>query len=210
MSDLRILPAGALDSIKQAVHLLLAGGVVAFPTDTVYGLGAHGFIATGIGDLYALKRREREKAIALLIARLDDLAAVAAQVPEMAWRLAEQFWPGPLTLVVPKSPAVLDVLTAGGGTVAVRMPAHETALQLIRALDAPLAATSANLSGEPEAVTAKQVKAVFGSQLRIILDGGRCPGGVASTVVDMAVSPVLIRRRGPVANEVEAFLSRTQ
>ncbi len=210
MADLRVLPARAPDSIDQAVRLLRAGGVVAFPTDTVYGLGAHGFNATGIRELYMLKRREREKAIALLIARPDDLTTVAAHVPAVAWRLAEQFWPGPLTLVVPKASAALDVLTAGGDTVAVRMPAHEAALQLILSLDAPLAATSANLSGEPDAVTARQVKTVFGDQLRVILDGGRCPGGVASTVVDVTVSPVLIRRRGPVADEVEAFLSRTQ
>jgi L-threonylcarbamoyladenylate synthase len=210
MADSRVLPADEPDNIKQAVRLLRAGGVVAFPTDTVYGLGAHGFIASAIEELYVLKRREREKAIALLIAGLDDLRAVAAEVPAVAWRLAEQFWPGPLTLVLPKASAVLDVLTASGQSVAVRMPAHEMALRLIRSLDAPLAATSANLSGEPEAVTARQVEAVFGDQLRVILDGGRCPGGVASTVVDVTVSPVLIRRRGPVADEVAALLSETQ
>ncbi len=210
MADLRVLPAGASDSVKQAVRLLLAGGVVALPTDTVYGLGAHGFMASAIEELYVLKRREREKAIPLLISHMDDLRAVAAQVPEVAWRLAEEFWPGPLTLVLPRASAVLDVLTASGDTVAVRMPAHEVALRLIRALDAPLAATSANVSGEPEAVTARQVEEVFGDQLRVILDGGRCPGGVASTVVDVTVSPVLIRRRGPVADKVEALLSKTQ
>lgn len=210
MADVRVLSAGEPDSIERAVGLLRAGGVVAFPTDTVYGLGAHGFMASAIEKLYVLKRRERDKAIALLIASLDDLRAVSAKVPEVAWRLAEQFWPGPLTLVLPKAAAVLDVLTAGGETVAVRMPAHEMALQLMQSLDAPLAATSANLSGEPEAVTARQVGAVFGDQLQVILDGGRCPGGVASTVVDVTVSPVLIRRRGPVADEVEAFLSKTQ
>jgi L-threonylcarbamoyladenylate synthase len=132
---------------------------------------------------------------------------VAVEVPEVAWRLAERFWPGPLTMVVPKAAAVLDVLTAGGPCVAVRVPAHDAVLRLIAALRAPLAATSANLSGQREAVTADEVQAVFGAQLQLILNGGRCAGGVASTVVDVTVTPARIRRRGAVAQEVEAFLA---
>lgn len=201
-----VLHAGP-KAIERAVAVLRHGGVVAFPTDTVYGLGAHSGIAVAIEKLFQVKERERLKAIPLLIARAEDLSTVAAQVPEIAWRLAERFWPGPVTLVVPRAATVLDVLTGGAPSVAVRVPAHEIALQLIAKLDAPLAATSANLSGQPETVTAKEVREALGERVRLILDGGRCPGGVASTVIDVTVSPPSIRRRGAMVNEVQAFLS---
>jgi L-threonylcarbamoyladenylate synthase len=195
------------EAIRRAAAVLRRGGVVAFPTDTVYGLGAHSSIASAIEKLFELKERERLKAIPLLIARAEDLATVAAHVPDIAWRLAERFWPGPVTLVVPKAPTVLDVLTGGATSVAVRVPAHEVALQLIAALGKPLAATSANLSGQPEAVTAEEVCEALGGRVRLLLDGGPCPGGVASTVVDVTASTPLIRRRGAMVDKVEAFLS---
>jgi len=205
-----LVPAMQKESLRRAVALLHRGGVVAFPTDTVYGLGAHSGIATAIEKLFQIKERERIKAIPLLIARTEDLTTVAAQVPEVAWRLAERFWPGPVTLVVPKAATVLDVLTGGAPSVAVRVPAHEVALQLIAALGAPLAATSANLSGRPEAVTAAEVREGLRGRVRLILDGGRCPGGVASTVVDVTVDPPVIGRRGAMANEVEGFLAKVR
>ncbi len=195
------------EAIQRAVAVLRRGGVVAFPTDTVYGLGAHSGMATAIEKLFQVKERERLKAIPLLIARAEDLATVAVQVPDIAWRLAERFWPGPVTLVVPKGATVLDVLTGGATSVAVRVPAHAVALQLIAALGAPLATTSANLSGQPEAVTAEEVREALEGRVRLLLDGGRCPGGVASTVVDVTANPPSIRRRGAMVNEVEAFLS---
>jgi L-threonylcarbamoyladenylate synthase len=164
-------------------------------------------MATAIEKLFQVKERERLKAIPLLIARAEDLATVAVQVPDIAWRLAERFWPGPVTLVVPKGATVLDVLTGGATSVAVRVPAHAVALQLIAALGAPLATTSANLSGQPEAVTAEEVREALEGRVRLLLDGGRCPGGVASTVVDVTANPPSIRRRGAMVNEVEAFLS---
>jgi len=207
MADVCILPASRSGSIERAVVVLRGGGVVAFPTDTVYGLGAHSFIASAIEKLYEVKERGRQKAIPLLIARVEDVVTVAVQVPEMAWRLAEHFWPGPVTLVLPQADAVLDVLTGGANSVAVRVPAHATALRLISALGVPLAATSANLSGQPEAVTAEEVREVLGERVELILDGGRCPGGVPSTVVDVTTVPPIIRRRGALVTEVEAFLS---
>ncbi len=207
MADVCILPASRSGSIERAVVVLRGGGVVAFPTDTVYGLGAHSFIASAIEKLYEVKGRGRQKAIPLLIARIEDVVTVAVQVPEMAWRLAEHFWPGPVTLVLPQADAVLDVLTGGANSVAVRVPAHATALRLISALGVPLAATSANLSGQPEAVTAEEVREVLGKRVELILDGGRCPGGVPSTVVDVTTVPPIIRRRGALVTEVEAFLS---
>jgi L-threonylcarbamoyladenylate synthase len=207
MADL--LPAGDAQSIQRAVEVMLAGGVTAFPTDTVYGLGAHSGLDSAIETLYALKGRERQKAIALLLASVEEVQGVAVEVPDVAWGLAERFWPGPMTLVVRKAPGVSEVLAGGSDTVAVRVPAHAVTLQLISALGAPLAATSANLSGQSEAITAEEVRRVFGDRIKLILDGGPCPGGVASTVVDVTVHPALIRRRGPVGAEIEAYLSRS-
>jgi len=195
------------EDIRRAVAVLRRGGVVALPTDTVYGLGAHSGMAGAIEKLFQVKERERLKAIPLLIARIEHLAGVAARVPAIAWQLAERFWPGPVTLVVPKAATVLDVLTGGAPSVAVRLPAHELALQLITALGVPLATTSANLSGKPETVTAEEVHEALRGRVRVILDGGRCPGGVASTVVDVTAGPPTILRRGAMVNEVEAFLA---
>ena len=206
MSRVALLPASQPGSIERAVALLRAGEVVALPTDTVYGLGTHGFLAAAIEKLYAIKGREETKAIPLLIARVEDVEHVAEDVPEIAWRMAERFWPGALTLVLRKAANVLDVLTGGGDSVAVRVPAHDVALELISTLGVALAATSANLSGQPPAVTAQEVRGALGERVAFILDGGRCPGGVASTVVDLTVDPPLIRRRGTLAGEVEAML----
>lgn len=202
-----VLPANP-NSIKQAVALLRAGQVVVFPTDTVYGLGAHGFVASAIEKLFDLKGREFQKAIPLLLGCAEDVMRVAVDIPPIAWRLAERFWPGPLTIVLRKAATVLDVLTAGRDSVAVRVPGHDIALQLIAALGAPLAATSANLSGQREAVTAEEAGAIFGNRVALILDAGRCPGGIPSTVVDVTVDPPLIRRRGALVAEIEAFLTR--
>jgi L-threonylcarbamoyladenylate synthase len=197
-------------AIRRAVAMLRRGGVVGFPTDTVYGLGAHSGIASAIEKLFQVKERERLKAIPLLIARTEDLSTVAVQVPDIAWRLAERFWPGPVTLVVPKGETVLDILTGGASSVAVRVPAHQVALQLIAALGTPLATTSANLSGQPEAATAEEAYEALRGRVRLLLDGGRCPGGVASTVVDVTTDPPSVRRRGAMVNEVEAFLSQVR
>jgi len=202
-----VLKASDVNSVRRAVEVLRRGKVIAFPTDTVYGLGAHHLIASAVEELYAIKRRDRRKAIPLLIAGRKDLAEVASQVPEVAWRLAERFWPGPVTIVLPRAPGLLSVLTAGTDAVAVRMPDHGVALRLISMLGVPLAATSANLSGQTECVTVGEVTRVFGRCVELILDGGRCPGGMASTVVDVAADPPVILRRGALVSEVEAFLA---
>ncbi len=207
MADVWVLHVSQPGSIERAVEFLRAGEAIAFPTDTVYGLGAHSGIASAIEKLYAIKGRDHQKAIPLLIARAEDVGIVAQQVPEIAWRLAERFWPGPVTIVLPKAAAVLDALAAGTNSIAVRIPAHPVTLQLISALGAPLAATSANLSRQPEATTAEEVRSALRDRVRLVLDGGRCPGGVPSTVVDVTTAPPVIRRRGALATEVEAFLS---
>ena len=186
------------EDISRAVEVLRGGGIVAFPTDTVYGIGAHGMLPQAVEKLYAAKERPRDKAIPLLLPGLEALPALVATVPEAARALAARFWPGALTIVLRRSPNVPDAVTAGGDTVAVRVPDHALTLALLRALAAPLAATSANLSGEPAPDTAEGVLAQLEGRIDLILDGGRCPGSVASTVVDLTVDPPAVLRAGEI------------
>jgi L-threonylcarbamoyladenylate synthase len=203
----RVLPAGDPEAIRRARRLLQAGEVVAFPTDTVYGVGAHAFQPEAVAALYVVKGRSEEKAIPILVAQIEDVARVARAVPPAAWRLAERFWPGGLTIVLPRAAKVPDVVTAGGDTVAVRCPAHPVPLALMNALGAPLAATSANLSGQPSPATARQVIEQLAGRLPLIIDGGECLGGVASSVVDLSASPPRLLRAGAIsADELQALL----
>jgi len=201
---LGIDPAG----IAEAADVLTQGGIVAFPTDTVYGVGADVRQPEAIAALYEIKGRPLNKAIPVLLARAQDLCGVAQEVPESAWRLAERFWPGALTLVVRCAFSLPPILTAGGSTVAVRVPDHPVVRALIEGLGAPLAATSANISGWPSPVTADGVLAQLEGSIAVLLDGGPCPGGKPSTLVDLTVTPVRILRPGPItADEIWAVLS---
>lgn len=194
--------------IAQAVDVLRRGGIVAFPTDTVYGVGANVRQPEAVAALYEAKERPLSKAIPVLLARAEDMCSIAQEVPESARRLAEQFWPGALTLVVRCSPSLPSILTAGGSTVAVRVPDHPVVRALIEGLGAPLAATSANISGQPSSVTADEVLAQLGGRIALVLDGGPCPGGRPSTVVDLTTTPPRVLRPGPIsAEQIEAVLS---
>ncbi len=188
-----------MDAFAEAVRLLQAGELVAFPTDTVYGVGALVWNGPAVARLYAAKLRPAGKAIPVLLADPADLALVAGGLPAAVARLAEAFWPGALTLVVPKAPGIPFEVTGGGDSLAVRVPDHTLARDLIRAAGAPLATTSANLSGQPSPVTAQEVAAQLGRRIPLILDGGRCPGGVASTVVDLTGPEPSIVRPGPIS-----------
>lgn len=188
-------------AIAAAAALLRAGELVAFPTDTVYGVGAIAWDAAAVARLYTAKLRAADKAIPVLLADPADLALVAREVSPLAQALARRFWPGPLTLIVPRAAAVPDEVTAGGDTVAVRVPDHPLARALIRAAGAPLAATSANLSGAASPVTAEEVVAQLAGRVALILDGGRCPGGVPSTLVDITGERPVILRPGPISLE---------
>lgn len=195
-------------AFAEAVRLLREGKLVAFPTDTVYGVGAVVWNTAAVARLYTAKLRSLEKAIPVLLADPGDLSLVARDLPATALHIAERFWPGPLTLVVPKAARIPDEVTAGGPTVAVRVPDHPVARALIRAAGAPLATTSANLSGQASAVTAQEVADQLGERIAMILDGGPCPGGVSSTVVDVTGSQPVILRPGPVGLEqILAFAS---
>ncbi len=185
-------------AFAAAVELLAAGELVAFPTDTVYGVGAICWNEEAVARLYTAKLRSLDKAIPILLADPADLSLVAAGLPPAGMKLAEAFWPGPLTLVVPKAARVPPAVTAGGPTVAVRIPNLDLTRALIRAAGAPLATTSANLSGAPAPVTAAEVAAQLEGRVAMILDGGRCPGGAASTVIDVTGPVPRILREGPV------------
>jgi L-threonylcarbamoyladenylate synthase len=183
--------------MAEAVRILSAGGLVAFPTDTVYGVGAHAFQPQAVEKIYAAKIRPRDKAIPLLLAAPDDLSLVAESVPPVVHLLAERFWPGGLTLILRKRAIVSDAVSPGP-TVAVRVPDHPITQALIAAMGAPLAATSANLAGNPSPVTAQEVVRELGGRIELILDGGPCPGGVPSTVLDLTTDPPTILRSGAI------------
>jgi L-threonylcarbamoyladenylate synthase len=194
-----ILPISHPDAMPHALEILRSGGLVAFPTDTVYGLGALAFSGPAIESIYVAKDRPLEKAIPVLLGVVDDLVRVAYDVPAQAAKLAARFWPGPLTLVLPKHPA-LPVSVSAAGTVGVRIPDH-TAARLLLRLAGPLAVTSANISGQANPSTADEVFAQLGGRIALILDGGPTPGSVASTVVDCVGPEPQILRLGSISQE---------
>jgi L-threonylcarbamoyladenylate synthase len=188
-------------SLEIAVDILRRGGVIAFPTDTVYGVGAHAFLPEAVAQIYTVKERPAHMPVPILLPNADALLSVCTDIPAEAWRLSERFWPGGLSMVLRRSPAVPDVVVAGGRTVAVRVPDHTLILKLCERLVAPLAATSANRHGEPAPVTPEEVERRLGGRIGLILDGGSCHGGVPSTVLDLTVRPPKILRQGPITAE---------
>jgi len=208
MSETLCLDAGAPEAIDRAVELLQRGEAVAFPTDTVYGVGAHAFLPCGVARLFAAKDRPGQRAIPLLLPDAEAMSLVCVAIPDLAWELARLFWPGGLSLVLQRAARVLDLVTAGGPTVAVRVPDRELVRRICRQLGAPLAATSANRHGAPDPVTAAQVLEGLAGRVPLILDGGTCSGGVASTVLDLTVSPPALLRAGPVSAASLAAVAR--
>ena len=191
-----ILPAVDKDAIPYALEILKRGGLVAFPTDTVYGVGALAFDAMAVESIYSAKDRPAEKAIPILIGGPEDLDKVSAEIPPMAAKLAARFWPGPLTLVVPKNPNLPDVVSAMP-TVGIRVPDHPVARTLLNAAG-PMAVTSANISAEDSPRNAEEVSRQLNERIPLILDGGDTPGGVPSTVVNCLGTEAVILREGPV------------
>ncbi len=193
------LPASSPDTIPHAYQVLQKGGWVAFPTDTVYGVGALAFDGKAVESIYVAKDRPAEKAIPILIGDSDDLERVGIDIPDVARKLATRFWPGPLTLLVPKRLDLPEAVSATL-TVGVRVPDHEVARRLLR-LAGPMAVTSANISGRQSPVTAPEVYEQLGGRISLIIDGGKTPGGVASTVVDCTIPELKILREGPISLE---------
>jgi len=185
--------------VERAISILKQGGVVAFPTDTVYGLGACASIGRAVERIYQIKERPHNMALPLLLAHTSQISEVAYPVPQIAWYLARCFLPGALTLVLHKSSSVSDVISAGGETIAVRVPNHPIPLALAEGLGTPIVGTSANLSGKPSVLTADEVHSQFGDRVDLIIDGGRCPGGKESTIVDVTGETPLVLREGAIS-----------
>jgi L-threonylcarbamoyladenylate synthase len=187
--------------VEKAVDILKRGGVVAFPTDTVYGLGANPYIDEAVDRIYKIKGRPRHLPLPILVADETQVNDVVASVSDLAALLMEHFWPGGLTLVLPKAASFPDNATAGGDSVAIRMPCHNVALALIRKAGVPIIGTSANLNNQPSVLTAEEVEDQLGNAVDLIIDGGKCPGGVESTVVDLTRQVPVILRQGAVPEE---------
>lgn len=195
-----ILKADRTNAIAHAVDVLQHGGLVAFPTDTVYGLASLPFKGEDVERLFAAKGRNNSRAIAILIGDLSDVHKVVESFDERALRLAERFWPGPLTLVVPKK-AILPEELSADHTIGVRMPDHPIALALLHRIG-PLAVTSANISGGENTNTAEEVSQQLNGRVHLILDGGKTSGGVPSTVVDCIAAELSVLRYGPISLEM--------
>ena len=194
-------------AVQAAAEVIRGGGLVAFPTETVYGLGANALSPAAVRTVFAAKGRPPGNPLIVHVADDRMLREVVGVWPDRARRLAERFWPGPLTLVLPKSAVLPAEVTGGGPTVAVRMPAHPVALALIRAAGVPLAAPSANRSSELSPTRAEHVKASLDGRIDLILDGGPTPNGLESTVLDLTTNPPMLLRPGPVAvAELEAVV----
>lgn len=187
--------------IVDAAKLIRTGEVVAFPTETVYGLGADALSNRAVEKIFEAKGRPSDNPLIVHIGSLEQLDQVVSQVSDDAKRLIEAFWPGPLTLILPKQDMVADLVTAGLATVGVRMPDHPVALALIQAAGVPIAAPSANLSGKPSPTVAAHVQGDLEGRIAAIVDGGATGVGVESTVIDMTVQPAMILRPGGITFE---------
>ena len=182
------------ESIQLAGEVLKQGGIVAFPTDTVYGLGAVCTNDEAVRKIFAAKGRDEGKPLSILVASVEQAEQIALEIPEKARRLMEKYWPGALTLVFKKRPEISDKVSAGRETIGLRMPDSRAAVKLLEAAGTPLAAPSANTSGKRSSVSAEDVIADLAGRVDMILDGGRCPVGISSTVVDLTgESPVILR-----------------
>ena len=196
MKQTRLLAASDPDTLNHVLATLQGGGTVVFPTDTVYGLAADVHNPAAIELLFEIKERPKDQAIAVLLGTPSQLAMVTEKPSDAAMQLAGKFWPGALTLVVPRHPDI-PALLSPLPTIGVRVPDHAVAQQILQAAG-PLAVTSANLSGQANASTAQQAAAQLDGRVDVIVDGGTTPGGVPSTVVDMTGSEPKILRPGPV------------
>lgn len=197
--------------IESAAAVLRAGGLVAFPTETVYGLGADATNAAAVAKIFAAKGRPGTNPLIVHVAEPAIARRYAAVWPEAAQALADRFWPGPLTLVLPKSPSIVEAVTAGLGTVGLRVPDHPVALELLRAFDGPVAAPSANKSNRISPTTAQHVSEELGEAVDVILDGGPCRVGIESTVLDLSRDvPVLLRPGGVLRQQIEAIVGPIQ
>jgi L-threonylcarbamoyladenylate synthase len=209
LSETRIVPTTDRTCVKEAVRILRSGGLVCYPTDTVYGIGAAAGNDAAVRRLFAVKGRSPEKALPLLLTDTSDAARVADVTP-LARALADRFWPGALTIVMRKAPSYRSLALAGGNTVALRVPDHDLVRAMVRALGEPLTGTSANRAGAPAPASAAEVAFQMSEMVDLIIDGGPCQATMESTVVDITRAAPEVLREGPVSREaIEEAVGRT-
>jgi L-threonylcarbamoyladenylate synthase len=195
------LPLAVQKQIEEGIEIIRKGGVIAFPTDTVYGLGAGAYIESAIERIFRIKHRPQDMALPLLLADVSQIHEIAKEVPAYAWRLIKAFLPGGLTLIVYRSRVVKDIITGGGDTVAIRVPDHPVPRALIKGSGMPIIGTSANLSGQPALLTEADVRQKLGDMVDLIIDGVPPPFGKESTVVDVTGEMPVILRIGALPRE---------
>jgi len=193
-------PCSAED-LNRAVAVLNSGGVVAFPTETYYGLAVDPLNPLALNQLFSMKQRNIDKPILTLVNDSKSLSSLAREIPEIYNRLMEEFWPGPLTLIFQAKLNLPALLTANTSTVGVRQSSHPFARQLVEGFGRPITATSANISGHHAAISAQQVKAQFGDMIDLVFDGGRTPGIIGSTIVGLSGNELKLIREGMIAFE---------
>lgn len=193
-------------SLDEAAAIIRRGGLVAMPTETVYGLGADATNPDAVATIFVAKGRPQDNPLIVHIHSVEMLAQVAREIPPDAFTLAERFWPGPLTMILPKTDAIPSITSAGLDTVAIRLPAHPVARELIRRAGVPVAAPSANLSGSPSTTTAQHCLDDLDGRIDAIVDGGPCTVGVESTVLSLAEGPPRLLRPGAVTAEALSVL----
>ena len=199
------------DILNRGAEILRRGGLVAFPTETVYGLGANALDADAVQGIYRAKGRPSNNPLIVHVTDVNAARNLVCEWPETAARLAERFWPGPLTLVLPRADCIPDIVTGGGETVGIRVPAHPIAQALLRAVGLPLAAPSANRSLMLSPTRAEHVVRDLDGRIAMILDGGPTRGGLESTVINLTTDPPSLLRPGLVSpSEIEAVIGRIQ
>jgi len=189
------------NEIRKASHIIRSGGTVAFPTETVYGLGANALDAGAVAKIFRAKGRPADNPLIVHISSREMLKMVAKDIPALAFKLMDAFWPGALTIILKRKDGVPDITTGGLDTVAVRIPDHEIALSLIREAGVPIAAPSANISGRPSPTKAEHVIKDMDGKIGAVIDGGECSIGIESTVIDLTVVPPVLLRPGGICLE---------
>jgi len=188
--------------IQQAVDLLKDGQVIALPTETVYGLAADATNDTAIQKIFELKGRPKTHPVAILIADGFKMKNFAIDIPDKAYKLATAFWQGPITLILKKAPHVSSVISGGRDTIGLRVPNHPITLEILKQFPRGLTAPSANRFGEESPIIVQQVKEIFDKKLLLIVDGGKCEVGIASTIIDLTVKPFKILREGTITSKM--------
>lgn len=187
--------------LKQAAELIKQGKIVVFPTETVYGIGTNGLDENAVKKLYEVKQRPLNKPISLLVSNMEMVNLIAKDITEVEYKIMEKFFPGPLTIILKKKEIVPDILTAGQDTVGVRMPRGEIARKLVECANVPIAAPSANISGEPSGTNLQEIKKHFEGKVDYFIDGGNSELGLASTIVQVVEGKPQILRQGSITLE---------